>query len=94
MDQIQTFTTDDVLGSISEHLIPREEQVLLGQFYTPRPVADLPAASHCTLFELKSELVRSPTQYKPFPFLLCPQGIVVVDCHPEPEFRSGDRRAR
>lgn len=33
--------TDDVLGSIFEHLIPREEQVLLGQFYTPRPVADL-----------------------------------------------------
>jgi len=25
-------------------LIPREEQVLLGQFYTPRPVADLLAA--------------------------------------------------
>jgi hypothetical protein len=33
--------TDDILGSIFEHLIPREEQVLLGQFYTPRPVADL-----------------------------------------------------
>ncbi len=33
--------TDDVLGSIFEHLIPREEQKLLGQFYTPRPVADL-----------------------------------------------------
>ena len=33
--------TDDVLGSIFEHLIPRDEQVLLGQFYTPRPVADL-----------------------------------------------------
>ncbi len=32
---------DDVLGSIFERLIPREEQVLLGQFYTPRPVADL-----------------------------------------------------
>jgi N-6 DNA Methylase len=33
--------TDDVLGRIFERLIPREEQVLLGQFYTPRPVADL-----------------------------------------------------
>jgi type I restriction enzyme M protein len=33
--------TDDVLGSIFENLIPREEQKLLGQFYTPRPVADL-----------------------------------------------------
>lgn len=33
--------TDDVLGSVFEHLIPREEQILLGQFYTPRPVADL-----------------------------------------------------
>ena len=33
--------TDDVLGSILEHLIPREEQILLGQFYTRRPVADL-----------------------------------------------------
>ncbi len=33
--------TDDVLGSIFETLIPREEQDLLGQFYTPRPVADL-----------------------------------------------------
>ena len=36
-----TSLTDDVLGSIFEHLIPRSEQVLLGQFYTPRPVADL-----------------------------------------------------
>ena len=33
--------TDDVSGSIFEQLIPRDEQVLLGQFYTPRPVADL-----------------------------------------------------
>lgn len=33
--------TDDVLGSIFEHLIPSAEQMLLGQFYTPRPVADL-----------------------------------------------------
>lgn len=33
--------TDDVLGSIFEHLVPHEEQVLLGQFYTPRAVADL-----------------------------------------------------
>ena len=39
-----TSLTDDVLGSIFEHLIPREEQVLLGQFYTPRPIADLLAA--------------------------------------------------
>ena len=33
--------TDDVLGSIFERLVPHEEQILLGQFYTPRPVADL-----------------------------------------------------
>ncbi len=33
--------TDDVLGSIFEHLIPEEEQILLGQFYTSRTVADL-----------------------------------------------------
>jgi methylase of polypeptide subunit release factors len=33
--------SDDVLGAIFEHLIPREEQILLGQSYTPRPVADL-----------------------------------------------------
>lgn len=32
--------TDDVLGSVFERLIPRNEQILLGQFYTPRPVAD------------------------------------------------------
>jgi hypothetical protein len=32
---------DDVLGSIFERLIPAEEQMLLGQFYTPRRVADL-----------------------------------------------------
>jgi type I restriction-modification system DNA methylase subunit len=32
---------DDVLGSVFEHLIPRSEQVLLGQFYTPTKVADL-----------------------------------------------------
>lgn len=36
--------TDDVLGSVFERLIPSEEQKLLGQFYTPRPVADLLAA--------------------------------------------------
>ena len=35
---------DDVLGSIFERLIPHNEQVLLGQFYTPRPVADLVVA--------------------------------------------------
>lgn len=33
--------SDDVLGVVFERLIPREEQMLLGQFYTPRPVADL-----------------------------------------------------
>ena len=33
--------SDDVLGAVFERLIPREEQILLGQFYTPRPVADL-----------------------------------------------------
>ena len=32
---------DDVLGSVFEHLIPKAEQILLGQFYTPRKVADL-----------------------------------------------------
>jgi methylase of polypeptide subunit release factors len=32
---------DDVLGAIFEHLIPREEQALLGQFYTRPSVADL-----------------------------------------------------
>ena len=33
--------SDDVLGSAFERLIPRDEQLLLGQFYTPRPVADV-----------------------------------------------------
>ena len=32
---------DDVLGAVFENLIPRTEQVLLGQFYTPTKVADL-----------------------------------------------------
>lgn len=32
---------DDVLGAIFERLIPRDEQHLLGQFYTPARVADL-----------------------------------------------------
>lgn len=32
---------DDVLGAVFENLIPRAEQVLLGQFYTPTKVADL-----------------------------------------------------
>jgi type I restriction enzyme M protein len=45
IDQLSSYDwaslTDDVLGSVFERLIPREEQVLLGQFYTPRPVADL-----------------------------------------------------
>jgi methylase of polypeptide subunit release factors len=48
IDQLASYDwaslTDDVLGSVFERLIPREEQVLLGQFYTPRPVADLLAA--------------------------------------------------
>ena len=35
-------------------------------------------APHCTLFELRSNLVRNPMQYKPFPFLLHPQGTVVL----------------
>lgn len=45
IEQLATYDwaslTDDDLGSIFEQLIPREEQLLLGQFYTPRPVADL-----------------------------------------------------
>ena len=49
IDQLASYDwaslTDDVLGSIFEHLIPRDEQHLLGQFYTPRPVADLVVAS-------------------------------------------------
>ena len=32
---------EDVLGAVFEQLIPREEQILLGQFYTPFPVADV-----------------------------------------------------
>lgn len=32
---------DDVLGSVFEHLIPKEEQLLYGQFYTPSKVADM-----------------------------------------------------
>jgi type I restriction-modification system DNA methylase subunit len=32
---------EDVLGSVFERLIPRSEQILLGQFYTPTRVADL-----------------------------------------------------
>jgi type I restriction-modification system DNA methylase subunit len=49
VDQLSAYDwaslTDDVLGSIFEHLIPRDQQHLLGQFYTPRPVADLLVAS-------------------------------------------------
>ena len=45
IDQLSNYDwaslTDDVLGAVFERLIPREEQILLGQFYTPRPVADL-----------------------------------------------------
>lgn len=36
---------DDVLGAIFEKLIPKNEQILLGQFYTPTKVADLIIAS-------------------------------------------------
>jgi methylase of polypeptide subunit release factors len=32
---------DDVLGSVFENLIPAREQELLGQYFTPAPVADL-----------------------------------------------------
>jgi len=35
-------------------------------------------ASHCKLIELNSTLVRNAMQYKPFPFLVRPRGIVVV----------------
>ena len=35
-------------------------------------------APHCTLFELASLSVKNPTQYKPFPYLLKPQGTVVM----------------
>jgi methylase of polypeptide subunit release factors len=52
-----TSLTGDVLGSVLERLIPREEQVLLGQFYTPRPVADLLAA---LTIEGKRPLVLDP----------------------------------
>ncbi len=49
IDQLSAYDwaslTDDVLGSIFERLIPRDQQHLLGQFYTPRPVADLLVAS-------------------------------------------------
>jgi hypothetical protein len=49
VDQLSAYDwaslTDDVLGSIFERLIPHKEQILLGQFYTPRPVADLLVAS-------------------------------------------------
>jgi hypothetical protein len=34
-------------------------------------------APHCTLFELSRDLVKNPTYYKPFPFLLKPHGTVV-----------------
>ena len=36
--------SDDVLGSIFQSLIPKEEQALLGEFYTPPRVADLAIA--------------------------------------------------
>ncbi len=32
---------DDVLGSVFEHLIPRDQQLAYGQFYTPTKVADV-----------------------------------------------------
>jgi hypothetical protein len=35
-------------------------------------------APHCKLFELNSQLVRNPAQYKPFPFLLRPRGTIVL----------------
>lgn len=35
-------------------------------------------ASHCNLIELNSTLVRNAMQYKPFPFLVEPRGVVVV----------------
>lgn len=35
-------------------------------------------SSHCTLFESPGDLVQNPTQYKPFPYLLNPEGIVVI----------------
>ena len=45
IDQLSHYNwaslSDDVLGAVFQRLIPREEQILLGQFYTPRPVADL-----------------------------------------------------
>ena len=43
---------------------------------TPRQRALL--APYCTPFELDSHLVKNPTQYKPFPYLLKPKGTVVI----------------
>lgn len=48
---------DDVLGTVFERLIPREEQILLGQFYTPKPVADLLVA---LVIDGESPLVLDP----------------------------------
>ena len=61
VEQLGTYDwaslTDVVLGSIFEHLVPHEEQVLLGQFYTPRPVADLLVA---ITVDGERPLVRDP----------------------------------
>ena len=35
-------------------------------------------APHCTLFPMPRGAVANPTQYKPFPHLLAPKGIVVI----------------
>ena len=35
-------------------------------------------APYCTLVELDSLSIKNPTQYKPFPYLLGPQGTVVI----------------
>jgi methylase of polypeptide subunit release factors len=48
---------DDVLGSVFERLIPRQEQILLGQFYTPGSVADVLVA-FCV--EGKNSIILDP----------------------------------
>jgi type I restriction-modification system DNA methylase subunit len=41
LDGIRLEEMSDVLGLVYEKLIPKEERHVLGQFYTPRPIANL-----------------------------------------------------
>jgi hypothetical protein len=67
-----------VVGLLNSLRLTGHEQkiVVLDCGLTPKQ-RDL-LSPHCTLFQMPKELATNPTQFKAFPYLLQPQGTVVI----------------